>query len=342
MNKQIFIGGTGRSGTTFLSRLLGSHKDIAKMPVETRFLIDKNGMIDLVPSLTTNYSIDQSRIAILQIKKLLETDLTNNHSLPYDDQNFYKYFGEDYYKDLVKQFLLQIIDVEFKGRDYHTEKDLLKIEVLFKKYYVYTIRLINIITKSNYSHKYDFKSGLEKMYIGKYFKDSSKLEDSIFNFTNKLFLKYAESKGKSGWCEDTPANILHIEFLSKTFPNAYFIHMVRNPIGVAYSMKNKIWAPSDYKSIVPYLSNIYERIISSKEFLKTGNVKYLEVRLEDFSIDFNKHIGDINEFLEIADEYDGSVQIKSSKVNYYKDLIPKKEYNFLNEKLSKYIEYFGY
>ncbi len=44
----IFIGGTGRSGTTILGRLLGSHSAVSLIPIETRFLVDGRGLLDLV------------------------------------------------------------------------------------------------------------------------------------------------------------------------------------------------------------------------------------------------------------------------------------------------------
>ena len=44
----IFIGGTGRSGTTMLYQLLGQHPSIRSLRWETGFLVMKNGLIDLI------------------------------------------------------------------------------------------------------------------------------------------------------------------------------------------------------------------------------------------------------------------------------------------------------
>jgi hypothetical protein len=40
----IFIGGTGRSGTTILGRLLGAHPDYETIPVEARFHSSPDGL----------------------------------------------------------------------------------------------------------------------------------------------------------------------------------------------------------------------------------------------------------------------------------------------------------
>lgn len=44
----VLVGGTGRSGTTMVARLLGSHPDYYMIPIEVRFLVDPGGLCDLV------------------------------------------------------------------------------------------------------------------------------------------------------------------------------------------------------------------------------------------------------------------------------------------------------
>lgn len=44
----VFIGGTGRSGTHALARLLGHHSQLADVPIEARFHCNKRGMPDLL------------------------------------------------------------------------------------------------------------------------------------------------------------------------------------------------------------------------------------------------------------------------------------------------------
>jgi hypothetical protein len=44
----VFVGGTGRSGTHILGRLLGSHERFADVPIESRFHCNKRGFGDLL------------------------------------------------------------------------------------------------------------------------------------------------------------------------------------------------------------------------------------------------------------------------------------------------------
>jgi len=49
----VFVGGTGRSGTHILGRLLGSHPRFADVPIEARFHCNKRGMPDLLEGRVT-------------------------------------------------------------------------------------------------------------------------------------------------------------------------------------------------------------------------------------------------------------------------------------------------
>jgi hypothetical protein len=49
----IFVGGTGRSGTTVTAKLLGAHPACYVIPIEVRFITDPGGLCDLAAGRTT-------------------------------------------------------------------------------------------------------------------------------------------------------------------------------------------------------------------------------------------------------------------------------------------------
>jgi len=52
MKSPVFVGGTGRSGTTIVAKVLGSHPEAHMIPIEVRFLVDLHGLCDLVAGKT--------------------------------------------------------------------------------------------------------------------------------------------------------------------------------------------------------------------------------------------------------------------------------------------------
>lgn len=64
---------------------------------------------------------------------------------------------------------------------------------------------------------------------------------------NELVLGYAGRAARGDlafWVDHTPNNIRHFELLAAAFPEARFIHIVRDPRAVATSLKKVDWGPS--------------------------------------------------------------------------------------------------
>lgn len=54
--KIVFVGGTGRCGTTVLWKMLSGHPNIVSLPVRHRFIIDPDGILDFINSVTRDWS----------------------------------------------------------------------------------------------------------------------------------------------------------------------------------------------------------------------------------------------------------------------------------------------
>lgn len=68
----IFIGGTGRSGTTILAKILSQHNNVYKFPIELRYLTDPDGLLSLKTALTVNWSFYQADFAVERFFKLMK------------------------------------------------------------------------------------------------------------------------------------------------------------------------------------------------------------------------------------------------------------------------------
>lgn len=78
--------------------------------------------------------------------------------------------------------------------------------------------------------------------------------------------------------EDTKTNLLNISFLSKLFPNAKFVYVMRHSVGVAHSMRRMVWAPDRLDLCCDILENMYEKLIKIHKEYKT-NLNYHFVKL---------------------------------------------------------------
>lgn len=69
--KVIFVGGPGRSGTSFIAGRLGRHPDVCLLPdIELKLLTEKNGIMDLYHTLVQTYSPNRATVAIVQFRNL--------------------------------------------------------------------------------------------------------------------------------------------------------------------------------------------------------------------------------------------------------------------------------
>lgn len=82
--KRIFIGGTGRSGTTILQHIMWFHEELYTIPIETKFIVQTDGLYSLVQHLTEDFSIADAPIAISRFKQLMYDVITHTGSNPYE------------------------------------------------------------------------------------------------------------------------------------------------------------------------------------------------------------------------------------------------------------------
>jgi hypothetical protein len=72
--KKIFIAGTGRSGTSLLYDILTTHPTAFAVPIESKFIVEGDGLNVLIPQLTENYSIFSSNLALTRFAEMMDVD----------------------------------------------------------------------------------------------------------------------------------------------------------------------------------------------------------------------------------------------------------------------------
>jgi hypothetical protein len=342
----IFIGGTGRSGTTILSKYVGSNKTVVKIPFESRFMIDRDGLMDLYNALSDNYSFDQGRVAIRSFYEKMTNEMLNPYRSPYLGWNKQKYISEKDIKTSTKTLIDKISNGTFRAADYNSP-DASNYLHNWRKAYNTNNNLPARAAKKVLGNRVNFlKLSLhhlkkEDMFIPKYFSDKELLINYLGDYVIDIFKSIFETNSNAkAWCEDTPANLLNISFLNKLFPDAKFIHVMRHPVGVAHSMRRMVWAPDRLDQCCDILENLYAKLIEvHKNYVSDANYHF--VKLEDLIYDENKEL--LNIFLGLdRNDYSHEIKIEEDKMNYFLKEMDPSDYELAASRLENAINFFGY
>lgn len=96
---------------------------------------------------------------------------------------------------------------------------------------------------------------------------------------NEIYHCYARKKGKSIWGDKTPGYTKDIYVLNRIFPNAKYIHIIRDGRDVALSLLSKIWGPRSF----PIAIRFWREVVSlcQVQLAMISEERYVELRFED-------------------------------------------------------------
>lgn len=112
-----------------------------------------------------------------------------------------------------------------------------------------------------------------------------------------VFAVFAEREGKNLYGDKTPGYVVQMPVLSDMFPEAQFIHLIRDGRDVALSYIERPWGPSTVGESALYWRSRVGRGRAAGN--KLGSRRYLEARYEDLVADPETTIRRICEFLTL-------------------------------------------
>jgi hypothetical protein len=264
LDRPIFIGGTGRSGTTILKRVLGCHPDVYAIPLESRFLVDTDGLGDLVDALTVRWKAANTDKVLRRFESLMR-GLRRAHPswrlmrlvqratrrdvsvllspAPYAQHDLGRHLSLAHYDRTLARFMEDIEGFRFRGRWPGTRAFRLRPDV---------------------------------RYAARFERD--RLLSLARDFVVELLQPAVARVGKSRWCDDTPNNLLASDFLLELFPDMKLVHIHRDPRDVLASAVRQRWAPAATASAVQRLKWILEQWRTKREALPPSS--FLEVDFE--------------------------------------------------------------
>jgi hypothetical protein len=108
---------------------------------------------------------------------------------------------------------------------------------------------------------------------------------------------YARVHGKRRWGDKTPRYVEHLPFLADLFPDAHFIHLVRDGRNVALSYADVPFGPTTVaKAARLWAERVASGVANGRDL---GAGRYMEIRYEDMVDDATGQAKQLCDFLEL-------------------------------------------
>jgi hypothetical protein len=174
----------------------------------------------------------------------------------------------------------------------------------------------------------------------RYFEDRTDLIRITGEFVDDLFMAQTLEAGKRTWCEKTPHNLLFADFLLELVPHSVFIHVFRDPRGVAQSFVRQTWSPSDLVTSCRTVRDIWMRWFAMQD--RVDSARMMEVRLENFARAPLESLNRVLEFAGLESVPSLSEKVTVHQVDYWKGKLQPEEWKVVNRELGDIAERLGY
>ncbi|MCH8167986.1 MAG: sulfotransferase [Proteobacteria bacterium] len=187
--RTLFVGGPGRSGTSFVAERLGRHGQVVMLKdIELKIFCEKNGLQDLFHALVETYSPNRAVMALSQFQRMAEALIVGGYGQP---------------------ALTTAAPADDWRACFGTFSDGLLAE----------------------GHP------------------APQTAEHFFEAARALLHRIAalaageHSSENTFFLEKTPHNLLAIDFLARLAPGARFLHVMRDPRSIAWSLLAARWGP---------------------------------------------------------------------------------------------------
>lgn len=171
------------------------------------------------------------------------------------------------------------------------------------------------------------RSGLDK---AEFLNDANRHFSNYGAFLELFMERVARKQGKTRWLEKTPEHIFEVRSLIEWFPDARFLHVIRDGRDVALSLRNKGWVSSRSDDALQQLisaARLWHRAMEFGNWLrKEGGNQYMEFRYEDLVGRDEGLLDRINHFIGIDLDYDridthGAGALRGGNTTYEQSMV---------------------
>ena len=291
----LFIGGTGRSGTTVLGRTLSLHPEIFTIPFESRFIVDPYGLRDLIYALSDEWDQYHGHVAVKNFMELM-------HELyPSKSRYLYKIAGWKLYTKFHISPPKYHITLDGKWKDekfFNYKKVPFSVLISRKKFDNIMNNFMNKIILTKYNGYWQgYGTAISpRMYVTKHF-EYEEILTLARDFVSQIWEEIARRYKANVVAEQTPTNLNHALFLRDLFPKMRFIHIYRDPRDVVSSYKRQSWGGNSAVEAVPIIKNTLLKWEQDKKELPEDS--YIEISLEELVSNTKETLQRICDFIGV-------------------------------------------
>lgn len=190
-------------------------------------------------------------------------------------------------------------------------------------------------------------------------------------FIEKFFNEYSKSQSKRRWAEKTPRNVEHLEYIFRVFPNARFIHMIRDGRDVACSLRTHprykvvdgelvpqdIWNPLEqgiarwtralsysksYRTYSGYLEVRYEDLVLAAEPTLQRVVDFVGEPWDDSLLRYAEIKGGSRDVTKFPQNPEATKSLSDTSIGRWKSELSKEEQSLFKELAGDYLIELGY
>jgi len=317
----VFIGGTGRSGTTIFSKILSQNSDVYSFPQELRFITDPDGILSLKNALVYDWSKFQADLGIERFFALLR-NLQYRYRGSYPNHSLSEIVGNNFYEDWINELYHQLVG--------HTMKSGWAARVnIFQK------GLLRYFGKNNFTN----------MFIQESYYSPPKSEENFNQIFNQFILSYFQKASELNQSkiviDHTPSSLIHFNQIQTMVPDAKLLHIFRDPRDIVCSYKTKDWGSTSIKENVIWICDVLNRWDVIKNQLNTNS--FIEVKFESLIKNMDSELKQVCKFLNI--QFNDSflnIDVSRHNIGRWKKDLNEREVSIVNEQLSSHISNLGY
>jgi hypothetical protein len=138
---------------------------------------------------------------------------------------------------------------------------------------------------------------------GRFQREARAHRNNYIDFLSFFMQCMAQQQNKKRWAEKTPTHLTHMEKLSQAFPNAKFIHIIRDGRDVAISRRKLGWAgirsKDPLKQLLFSALDWEATVRNGRRIGRTLGRNYLEFHYEDLVDNVEGMLAKINDFADL-------------------------------------------